>query len=259
MESIDRLLEIMRRLRDPETGCPWDRKQGFQTIAPYTLEEAYEVVDAIEREDYRELREELGDLLLQVVYHAQIASEKKLFDFGGVVDSIATKMIRRHPHVFGGLEAGDDAAGDDAELARRWDRDKEQARKRRRGGAFDGIAKNLPALHLAHKLQSRMAYKGLDWEKSSDVLEKLDEEVAELHTALERNDGIAEELGDLLFTLVNLCRHLSVGAEDALRKSNRKFEKRVGFIEEKLKTQGRDWESVSPEELEVLWKQAKSQ
>ena len=254
MKSIDKLLEVMRRLRDPETGCPWDRKQAFQTIAPYTLEEAYEVVDAIERGDYQGLREELGDLLFQVVYHAQMASEKKLFDFSDVVDSITAKMIRRHPHVF-----GDSEAGDAAELARRWDFDKEQARKKRRHGTLDGIARNLPALRLAQKLQSRAAYKGLDWEKSSDVLAKIDEEAAELRVALESNDGIAEELGDLLFTLVNLSRHLSIDAEDALRKSNRKFEKRVGFIEERLRARELDWENVSPEELEALWEQAKSQ
>ncbi len=242
----------MERLRDPETGCPWDRKQGFQTIAPYTLEEAYEVVDAIEREDYPGLREELGDLLLQVVYHAQIASEKRLFDFRDVVDSITAKMIERHPHVFGDLEAGDDA-----ELARRWDYGKQQVYKQRGHGTFGGIARNLPALRLAHKLQSRVACKGLDWEKSSDVLAKLDEEAAELRVALERNEGIAEELGDLLFTLVNLSRHLSIDAEDALRQSSRKFENRVCFIEEQLEAQGRNWESVSQEELESLWEQAK--
>ena len=260
MKGVGKLLDLMKRLRDPETGCPWDCKQEFHTIAPYTLEEAYEVVDAIDREDHQGLCEELGDLLLQVVYHSQIANEKKLFDFDDVVNSIVDKMIRRHPHVFGDLESGDDA-----ELAQRWERDKEKTRgKQGHHGVFDGIARNLPALRLADKLQNRAASKGFDWEESSGVLEKLDEEVCELRDAIDKNgadknNDVAEEIGDLLFTIVNLSRHFSIDAEDALRRSGRKFTRRVGLIEEKLRIRKRDWRHIAPEELNDLWEQVKAE
>ena len=254
MESIDQLIDVLVRLRHPKTGCPWNQEQNFEKIAYYTLEEAYEVVDAVERKDYEDLCEELGDLLLQVVYHAQIASEQGLFKFEDVVQSIVDKMVHRHPHVFKGIEAGDNA-----ELARRWDTDKAQMRKQRgQHRVFDGIARNLPPLRIAHKLQSRARHSGFDWKQPVDVLEKIDEEVLELRMAIANDDNIAEEIGDLLFTVVNLSRHFSINAEDALRKANRKFERRFNCIEEKLEAQGRNLNDASSEEMNDLWEEVKS-
>ncbi len=245
----------MARLRDPETGCPWDREQGFETIAPYTVEEAYEVADAIERGDYQDLRDELGDLLLQVVYHARIASEQGLFDFEDVTRAVVVKMVRRHPHVFGDLEAGDAA-----ELARRWDADKARVHEQRgRRGVLDGIARNLPALRRAHKLQSRAAHNGFDWKDGDDVFAKLDEELAEVRVAAAGGNGLAEEIGDLLFTVVNLSRHFSIDAEDALRRAGHKFERRFGRVEEKLKARGRVPRDATLEEMDDLWEEVKAE
>ena len=245
----------MERLRDPETGCPWDRKQSFETIAPYTIEEAYEVVDAIERGDHQGLCDELGDLLLQVVYHAQIARDQGLFDFEDVVRAVTAKMTRRHPHVFGDLEVGDDT-----ELARRWEADKAHVRKEKgQRGTFDGIARNLPALRIAHKLQSRAAHHGFDWEESTDVFAKVDEEVAEVRAAISEGNGIADEIGDLLFTAVNLSRHFSIDAEGALRKANLKFERRFNRVEEKLEARGRRLRDATLEELDGLWDEVKAE
>ncbi len=245
----------MARLRDPETGCPWDREQSFETIAPYTLEEAYEVADAIERGDHQDLCDELGDLLLQVVYHAQIARERGLFDFEDVARAIVAKMVRRHPHVFDDFEAADDA-----ELERRWEADKARTRAAQgRHGVFDGVARNLPALRAACKLQSRAAHCGFDWKNRSGVFGKLDEELAEVREAAAGNGGLAEEIGDLLFTVVNLSRRFSINAEDALRKANRKFERRCGRVEDKLKARGRTLAGATPGEMDELWEEVKAE
>ena len=258
MDSVRCLLEVMARLRNPETGCPWDLKQDFKSISSYTLEEAYEVVDAIERCDYPDLCDELGDLLLQVVYHARIAAERGLFDFEDVVRSVTAKMVRRHPHVFGDFEPGDDA-----ELSLRWEDDKARSRRRRgRHGVFDGIARNLPALRVAHKLQQRAADRGFNWRHCDEMLNKLDEELAEVRNAVASGD-LEEEIGDLLFTVVNLSRHFSIDAEYALRQANRKFERRFSRVVEKLrsrlKAQERDERDVSVEELDTLWDEVKNE
>ena len=252
---IDRLLDVMTRLRDPQTGCPWDRRQSFETIAPYTIEEAYEVADAIERGDYRDLRDELGDLLLQVIYHARIASELGHFDFKDVVRSITAKMVRRHPHVFDDLDALDDA-----ELAQRWEADKAHVRgERGQHGVFDGIARNLPALREAYKLQSRAARYGFDWRNAAGVFDKLDEELAEARSSVAGGDDPAEEIGDLLFTVVNLSRHFSISAEDALRQASRKFERRFAQVEDRIKASGRTLDDVTLGEMDTLWEEVKAE
>ncbi len=259
---IDRLLAVMRRLRDPEGGCPWDVEQDFASIAPYTVEEAYEVADAIGRGDFEELKQELGDLLFQVVYHAQMAAERGLFDFEEVAAAAVDKMIRRHPHVFG------EARIEDAEAQRRsWEKLKaaERARKaaRRGGGAgvLDDLPRNLPALLLALKLQERAARVGFDWPTPAGILDKLEEEIAELRAELGR-DGDPEarraEVGDLLFTLVNLARRLEIDPETALRLANTKFERRFRAVEAAAAARGRRLEEMSLEEMETLWREAKA-
>jgi len=266
--DIARLLEIMAALRTPVTGCPWDLEQDFSTIAPYTIEEAYEVADAIARNDMTDLRDELGDLLLQVVYHAQMAEEAGEFDFGGVVDAVTTKMIRRHPHVFGDVEAR--AAGS---AKGQWDRIKaeEKAAKRAariaRGenpedhgkGFLDGVPLALPALTRALKLQQKAATVGFDWGEAAPILDKIEEETGELREALAggRRDEIADEFGDLLFAVVNLGRHLGVDAEAALAGTNEKFRSRFHFVEAALANQGSSLEAATLDEMEALWQQAK--
>jgi len=226
---MEELLDIMRRLRDPETGCPWDVEQDFSTIAPYTIEEAYEVADAIERGAYGELREELGDLLLQVVFHAQMADEAGLFDFAEVARGIGDKLVRRHPHVFGDAEI--DTA--DAQLDA-WEQSK--ARERRARGVaslMDGVPRGLPELSRAEKLQKRAAEAGFDWPSTEPVLEKFDEELIEIREALAAGHKaqIEDELGDLLFNCVNLARKLKIDAGRALRHANAKFEERFRAME----------------------------
>ncbi len=259
---IDRLIAIMRRLRDPERGCPWDIEQDFSTIAPYTIEEAYEVADAIGRGDFEDLRQELGDLLFQVVYHAQMAAERGLFDFEDVAAAVAEKMIRRHPHVFG------EARIDSAEAQRRsWEELKaaERTRKAERAGAeasaLDDLPRNLPALLRALKLQERAARVGFDWPEPSRILDKIEEEVAELRQELAR-DGNREarrmEVGDLLFTLVNLARQLDIDPETALRLAGAKFERRFRAMEEAAGQRGRRLQEMSLEEMEALWQEAKT-
>lgn len=259
MKETRRLLEIMARLRDPEGGCPWDLEQSFASLAPYTLEEAYEVVDAIERRDFEDLRDELGDLLLQVVFHARLAEESKLFDFESVARAIGDKLVRRHPHVFEGREFGDDR-----ERLRYWESSKVDERRARRpeedrGGILDGVAPSLPALMQAQKLQERASRHGFDWPDAEPVFQKLMEELDELDEARTSGDGakIREELGDLLFVLVNLARHLDVDAETALKASNRKFERRFRYIEQRLHAQGRALSEVPLEALDALWDEAK--
>jgi nucleoside triphosphate diphosphatase len=258
MAAIDRLLWVMARLRAPEGGCPWDREQDFSTIAPYTIEEAYEVADAIGRGDMRDLADELGDLLLQVVYHAQMAKEAGHFDFEAVAEQIAAKMVRRHPHVF-----GDAVVADAAEQTHAWEATKaaERAAKAEGGGSLlDDVPLALPALVRAAKLQKRAARAGFDWPDVEPVLAKLDEEIAELRAELAAGRTparVRDEVGDLLFAAVNLARHLGIDPEDALRATNRKFERRFRAIEQALAASGRRAAEASLEELEALWQQAK--
>lgn len=259
-KAIDRLLEVMARLRDPERGCPWDIEQSFATIAPYTIEEAYEVADAIERGDMQALEGELGDLLLQVVYHAQMASEAGLFDFDGVAATIATKMVRRHPHVFGTAEVESAAT---QSLA--WEQQKAEERAARADAGEDAsaladIPLNLPALTRALKLQRRAARVGFDWGETQPVLDKLREETAEIEAALAAGDrqAVAEEMGDLLFTMVNLARRLEVDPETTLRACNAKFERRFRRLEAELVAQGRRPEEVPLAELDAGWEAAKA-
>ncbi|MEL6608740.1 MAG: nucleoside triphosphate pyrophosphohydrolase [Pseudomonadota bacterium] len=250
--GMPRLLEIMRRLRDPDTGCPWDIEQTFATIAPYTIEEAYEVADAIEREAWDELEGELGDLLLQSVYHAAIGEEKGLFTFASIADRISDKMVARHPHVFGD-ESRDKTADDQV---RDWEaiKAKERAGQAQKG-ALDGVAMGLPALMRALKLQKRAARVGFDWTDVEDVLAKLDEETRELIEAREtlEPDKIEDEFGDLLFVMVNIGRHLGVDPETALRRTNAKFTKRFQGIEAALAKEGRTPKDASLEEMDALW------
>lgn len=260
MTNIDRLLAIMARLRDPRGGCPWDLEQTFRTIVPYTIEEAYEVADAIERDDMSDLREELGDLLLQVVFHARIAQERGAFDFDAVAGSIADKMIRRHPHVFGA-----DTVESAGEMIDRWEEQKAAERAEKAGsqgrppGILDGVAAGLPALMRALKLQKRAARVGFDWVAPVDILDKIEEEVGELRRELGSRDKarMTDEFGDLLFALTNLARRLDIDPEEALRGTNAKFERRFRRIEDLLQAEGRGPADSSLEEMEALWQQAK--
>lgn len=254
--GIERLLEVMRRLRDPERGCPWDKQQTFATIAPYTIEEAYEVADAIQRQDWQELKGELGDLLLQVVYHAQMAQEAGLFDFDAVAHAIADKMIRRHPHVFG------EACIDSAEAQRRaWEEAKAAERAQKGAGSvLDGVPLALPALARAEELQRRAASIGFDWPQAEAILDKIQEELTELRAALhtrETRERLAEELGDLLFAVVNLARRLEVDAEDSLRAANAKFERRFRAVESRARARGCDPARLDLIVLDALWDEVK--
>jgi ATP diphosphatase len=261
--DIARLLEIMAALRTPGSGCPWDLQQNFASIAPYTIEEAYEVADAIARNDLDNLREELGDLLLQVVFHSHMAEEEGVFDFGAVVEAITAKLLRRHPHVFG--RAGDLTA---EEVSGLWDRTKAEERAERasarnasadEAGVLDGVPAALPALSRAQKLQSKAAGVGFDWGKPEPILHKIAEEIAEVECAANANDhaGVQAEIGDLLFALVNLARHYQVDAEAALRQTNRKFESRFRFIERSLQEQGRTPAESDLVEMDELWNASK--
>jgi ATP diphosphatase len=254
--EIDRLLAIMAALRTPGTGCPWDLAQTFETIAPYTLEEAYEVADAIARQDWAALRDELGDLLLQVVYHARLAEEAGHFAFPDVAAAIADKMVRRHPNVFGDRIVADAAAQSAA-----WEDAK--AAERAGGGAagiLDGVALALPALTRAAKLTKRAARVGFDWPDARAVLEKLDEELAELSAELPAADPdrLEDEVGDLLFVLANLARKLDIDPEAALRRANGKFSRRFAAIEAALAAQGRRPSQASLAEMEAHWQAAKA-
>jgi ATP diphosphatase len=242
MSSLERLVTIMRRLRDPEHGCEWDLQQNFRTIAPYTIEEAYEVADAIDRDDMEALEDELGDLQLQVVFHAQMADERELFTLDDVIARICDKLERRHPHIFG-----------DAAKSPGWDAIKAAERRQKsQESALDGVAAALPALDRASKLQRRAARTGFDWPDESGPRSKIEEELQELDRESDRVRQ-AEELGDLLFAVVNLARHLNIDPEEALRHANRKFERRFRQIE---KAPG--FEDMSLDEKELLWSQAKT-
>jgi MazG family protein len=259
-KDITRLIEIMAALRDPDTGCPWDQKQTFATIAPYTIEEAYEVADAITRGDLPHLKDELGDLLLQVVYHARMAEEQSAFAFGDVVEAVTSKMIRRHPHVFG-TEA-ERAAGvapgfwDDAKAAEKKDRSA--------GGILDDVPVTLPALTRAIKLQNKAAKVGFDWPSLAPVFAKLNEEIVELEDAIatteDRPDraAIEEEFGDLLFVVANVARHLKLDPEAALRAANDKFTRRFRYIEAQLAKRGSSPDQSDLAEMDALWDEAKA-
>ena len=251
---ISKLLEIMARLRDPDGGCVWDLEQTFATIAPYTLEEAYEVVDAITRGDLEDLQDELGDLLLQVVYHARMAEEDGAFDFGDVVTTICDKMVRRHPHVF-----GQDTVDSAEAQTRAWETLKADERGATGAGTLDGVPVALPALVRGSKLSARAARVGFDWPDTAGVRRKLDEELAELDEAIADGDydGMADEMGDTLFTLINLCRHLKLDPERCLREANNKFETRFRRLEEMVESQQGDWSGYDIEGLERLWQKAK--
>ena len=266
-KDISRLIEIMAALRHPETGCPWDVEQDFESIKPYTIEEAYEVADAIERGDIDDLADELGDLLLQVVFHARMAEESGGFAFGDVVYSITRKMIRRHPHVFAVSDA------DTAEGVRvQWEHIKaeekaERAERRAARGLsdenaeslLDGVPRALPALMEAIKLQQKAARVDFDWNEAEPVLDKIEEELAELRDALKANrtDKVRDEFGDLLFALVNLGRHVQADPETALRATNTKFRKRFAHVERALAQAGDDVQDASLERMEELWQEAK--
>jgi ATP diphosphatase len=263
--DISRLLDVMAMLRTPRSGCPWDLEQNFATIAPYTIEEAYEVADAIARGDLDDLRDELGDLLLQVVFHARMAEEQNAFAFGDVVEAITRKMIRRHPHVF----ADKDGRITAADVKGAWERIKaeekaERAAQRPPGEAahkslLSSVKTGQPALTRAMELQRKASQVGFDWNDPRAVLHKIREEADEIEAALDRGDAdqVAEETGDLLFALVNLARHVGADPEMALRRTNAKFERRFGYIERGLAAQGRSLESASLDEMDALWNEAK--
>jgi ATP diphosphatase len=266
--DIRRLIDIMAALRDPISGCPWDVQQTFASIAPFTPEEAYEVADAIERGATEDLREELGDLLLQVVFHARMAEEAGLFDFGVVVEAITTKLVRRHPHVFGevGKLTSDEVKG-------LWGRIKEEekqakfaseaangGRAERKSSALDGVPLALPALSRALKLQEKAGKVGFDWNDVRAVLEKIREEIIEVEAEIAEGSALAlsNEVGDLLFAAVNLARHLEIDPEAALRSANAKFERRFAHIENRLAEGGRTPDDASLDEMERLWTEAKA-
>jgi MazG family protein len=261
-EPMARLLAVMAWLRDRRHGCPWDVEQTFRTIAPYTIEEAYEVADAIDRDDLGALKEELGDLLLQVVYHAQMAHESGAFGFADVASAIADKMVDRHPHVFGDARV----ATAEAQTVS-WEARKaiERAAKRagaEPAGALDGVARALPALLRAEKIQKRAARVGFDWKHTDPVIDKIEEELGELRAELEAGDidqaRLTDELGDVLFAVANLARHCRIDPEAALRATNDKFERRFRHIERRLAEAGRKPADATLEEMEALWQEAKT-
>ncbi len=252
MESFQKLVDIMTRLRS-EDGCPWDRVQTSETLKPYLIEETYELIEAIDETDPVKIKEELGDLLLQIVFHAQIAKDKEEFDINDVIEGISSKMVSRHPHVFGAakFETPED-------VTKQWqDRKKEEGKFKE--SALEGVPKELPSLLRAHHLQSRAAKVGFDWEKVEDVFGKLDEELKEFKVALEKKDKkeIEDELGDIFFVLVNISRFVGVNAEEALRKTISKFISRFRYIEMKAADEGRQLSDMPLEEMDALWDEAK--
>lgn len=269
MYQLPDLLHLMARLRDPQHGCPWDLQQDYASIVPHTLEEAYEVADAIESGDYEHLPGELGDLLFQVVYYSQLAREEGRFEFATVVDAITRKLIRRHPHVFpdGDLYGSPELPRlDEAAIKRRWEEIKAEERAEKAAAPeqlslLDDVPSALPALSRAAKLQKRAAQVGFDWPEALPVVDKVREELDEVLVAMSESDpeAIAEELGDLLFVVVNLARHLRVDPENALRAANGKFERRFRFIEQALREAGRPIEDCDLQELDALWEEAKKQ
>ena len=266
-KDISRLIEIMAALRTPVTGCPWDLEQNFMTIKPYTIEEAYEVGDAIERNDMDDLCEELGDLLLQVVFHARMAEEAGEFSFGDVVHAITKKMIRRHPHVFAVSDADTPDAvkvqWDDIKMAEKRERAERRAKRGItedfKAGYLGSVHRAQPALTEALKLQQRAAKVGFDWSEAEPILDKIEEEVGELREALRsgRQDKVADELGDLIFALVNIGRHVKADPEEALRGTNTKFRRRFKYIETELEKSSQTLEAATLDQMEELWQAAK--
>ncbi len=253
--SIRRLLRVMKQLRDPETGCEWDKKQDFQSISPFTIEEAYEVVDSIEREDYESLKAELGDLLLQVVFHSEIASELGLFKFEDVVNSISEKLINRHPYVF-----TEQRKHTQEEQLDNWEEIKlKEKEKKNLNSIMDDLPRNLPALLRSQKIQRRAGKVGFDWDSEEVCFKKIEEEIIELKEAINSSVkvDIKNELGDVLISVVNLAKHLSIDAEDSLRQGNLKFENRFRFIETELKKKNKTFSNTSLEEMDLLWEKAK--
>lgn len=258
--SVAKLQWIMTQLRNPETGCPWDIKQSFDSIVPYTLEEAYEVAEAIEQKDFVELEKELGDLLFQVIFYAQLGKEEQLFDFESIVEAICEKLIRRHPHVFADIELLDDDA-----IKANWENEKAKERQQKDNdqqlSLLADIPNALPALSQAAKIQKRCAHVGFDWPDIMQVFDKVEEEVAEVKHELQQqsinDEALADEIGDLLFAVVNLTRHAKLDSEQVLRQANKKFTKRFQFIEAELASQAKDIKLTSLDELELLWQQAK--
>ncbi|MDN5882961.1 MAG: nucleoside triphosphate pyrophosphohydrolase [Nitrosospira sp.] len=257
LPATERLLEIMRTLRDPSQGCPWDRRQDFASIVPHTLEEAYELAEAIETGNVEDLRAELGDLLFQIVFYSQLGNERGWFDFEAVAKTMCAKLERRPPHVFSGS-----AATTVAEASNQWERIKVDERGGK-SGVLQGVALNLPALSRAQKLQKRAASVGFDWDDPAPVSAKVIEELAEFHAELEHAEPdpgrLEEELGDLLFACVNLARHAGVDAETAARRANRKFESRFAYIEQQLVERGKTAADSSLEEMDALWDEAKGE
>jgi len=259
LANTSKLLQIMAQLRHPEEGCPWDREQDFHILIPYTIEEAYEVADAIERNDLEDLRYELGDLLLQVVFHSRLAEEQGLFDFEQVAEGICEKLVRRHPHVF-----ADDRFKNDQQRRQAWEDAKakerqSKSRSEQPDSALSGIAINLPALVQCEKIQNRAASHGFDWPEVLPVFAKVHEELEEVREAWQEADQahIQEEIGDLLLVAVNLARHLKVNPEIALKESNKKFSRRFQYIEEKVRDSGREMRDCKLAELDALWDEAK--
>jgi len=259
MNQLDRLLDIMQRLRDPQTGCPWDKAQTFATIAPYTLEETYEVLDAIAREDFEDLRGELGDLLFQVVFYARMAEEQGRFDFNEICRAISDKLERRHPHIF-----GDANFTDSEQVLANWEKTKSAERaEKAQHSTLDDIPESLPALMRAYKIQKRCAAVGFDWTTLGPVVDKvheeLDEVMHEANQAVVDEAKLEEEIGDLLFATVNLSRHLGSKAEIALQKANRKFERRFREVEKIIAAQGLKLEDATLDQMEAAWCEVKSQ
>jgi len=261
MQAINKLIEIMQSLRNRESGCPWDIQQDFKSISAYTVEEAYEVADAIERNNMDDLKDELGDLLFQVVFHAQMANEIGAFDFGDVVAAINDKLVRRHPHVF-----ADEQFESHEHLAERWEQHKQAERdsknEKETTGALEGVAVSLPALRWSQKLQKRAARTGFDWPDISPVFAKLEEEIAELKAEIihpDNEERVIDEFGDVLFVCVNLAMHLGINAEESLRYANRKFIGRFQVMEQLISDDNKSFEDLSLEQMEVYWQKSKQQ
>ena len=254
-EEINNLLQTFKKLRDPSQGCPWDKEQDFKSIASCSIEEAYEVADAIEREDFNDLKEELGDLFFQIIFHSGMAEEKKLFNFEEVVKELNDKLIRRHPHVFDKKQ--EMSASESLEI---WEKEKKKEREKKNLiSLMDDIPKNLPSLTRAKKIQKRAKSVGFDWQNESDVIRKIDEEIDELKRAKasQKKEDISEEIGDLFFTLVNLSRHYNLEPEDIIRKANLKFEKRFRKMEDEANKTKVNLEDLEINELETLWQKIK--
>lgn len=263
MSAIEKLLQVMADLRNPQGGCPWDLRQTSRSIAAHTLDETHELIDAIERDDIENLKEELGDLLFNIVFHARIAEEKGAFDFDDVAKGITDKMLRRHPHVFGDAR---DRQWSDAELAQQWQARKAEEKRQRAGGQRDKMSAAIDAsvnsaFYRAHQLQQQAAVLGFDWPDTGPVFDKLEEELGELKQAFASGDrdAISDELGDLLFVCVNLARHARVNAEMSLRQTNRKFERRFAYVQQQMSAAGIDMDQRQLAQMERFWQEAKSQ